>query len=46
MKKMNYQNVKGTLDYLPSAEVVRRNVRRTLGILLSNTGVNHWKHLY
>ncbi|MBS4192641.1 histidine--tRNA ligase [Bacillus sp. FJAT-49705] len=30
MKKMDYQNVKGTQDYLPEAEVVRRNIRRTL----------------
>jgi len=30
MKKMDYQNVKGTQDYLPEAEVVRRKVRRTL----------------
>ncbi|WP_312474524.1 histidine--tRNA ligase [Neobacillus sp.] len=30
MKKMDYQNVKGTLDYLPYAEVVRRGIRRTL----------------
>ncbi|WP_281366461.1 histidine--tRNA ligase [Paraliobacillus salinarum] len=30
MKKMNYQNVKGTQDYLPNAEVVRRDIRRTL----------------
>ncbi|RIW31969.1 histidine--tRNA ligase [Bacillus salacetis] len=30
MKKMDYQNVKGTQDYLPDAEVVRRDIRRTL----------------
>lgn len=30
MKKMDYQNVKGTQDYLPGQEVVRRNIRRTL----------------
>ncbi|MCY8937855.1 histidine--tRNA ligase [Peribacillus frigoritolerans] len=30
MKKMDYQNVKGTQDYLPQAEVVRSNIRRTL----------------
>lgn len=30
MKKMDYQNVKGTQDYLPDAEVVRREIRRTL----------------
>ncbi|HEY4551550.1 MAG TPA: histidine--tRNA ligase [Bacillaceae bacterium] len=30
MKKMEYQNVKGTQDYLPDAEAVRRDVRRTL----------------
>ncbi|MBS4172683.1 histidine--tRNA ligase [Bacillus sp. FJAT-49736] len=29
MKKMDYQNVKGTQDYLPKDEVIRRNVRRT-----------------
>lgn len=27
---MNYQNVKGTQDYLPNAELIRRDVRRTL----------------
>lgn len=30
MKKMDYQNVKGTQDYLPDAEVIRRKVRRAL----------------
>lgn len=30
MKKMDYQNVKGTQDYLPSQEVLRRKIRRTL----------------
>lgn len=30
MKKMDYQNVKGTQDYLPNAEVVRRNIRQIL----------------
>ncbi|MCS0791760.1 histidine--tRNA ligase [Cytobacillus firmus] len=30
MKKMNYQNVKGTQDYLPNAEIIRRDIRRTL----------------
>lgn len=30
MEKMDYQNVKGTQDYLPDAEVVRRDIRRTL----------------
>ncbi|WP_040979423.1 histidine--tRNA ligase [Oceanobacillus jeddahense] len=30
MKKMEYQNVKGTQDYLPESESVRRNIRRTL----------------
>ncbi|MFA9560364.1 histidine--tRNA ligase [Evansella sp. AB-rgal1] len=30
MKKMDYQNVKGTKDYLPNAEVVRRDIRRSL----------------
>lgn len=30
MKKMDYQNVRGTQDYLPEQEVVRREVRRAL----------------
>ncbi|MCU9612693.1 histidine--tRNA ligase [Caldibacillus lycopersici] len=30
MKKIAYQNVKGTQDYLPNAEVIRRSIRRTL----------------
>ncbi|WP_339195687.1 histidine--tRNA ligase [Solibacillus sp. FSL R5-0449] len=30
MKKMDYQNVRGTQDYLPTQEVIRRNIRRTL----------------
>ncbi|MFE8702796.1 histidine--tRNA ligase [Cytobacillus sp. FJAT-54145] len=30
MKKMDYQNVKGTQDYLPGSEIIRRKVRRTL----------------
>jgi len=30
MKKMDYQNVRGTQDYLPEAEVIRREIRRTL----------------
>ncbi|MDX8366754.1 histidine--tRNA ligase [Cytobacillus sp. IB215665] len=30
MKKMAYQNVKGTKDYLPSAEIIRRDIKRTL----------------
>lgn len=30
MKKMDYQNVRGTQDFLPEQEVVRRNIRRTL----------------
>lgn len=30
MKKMEYQNVRGTQDFLPVAEVVRRKIRRTL----------------
>ncbi len=30
MKKMNYQNVKGTLDYLPREEEIRGNIRRTI----------------
>lgn len=27
---MDYQNVRGTQDYLPTQEVIRRNIRRTL----------------
>jgi histidyl-tRNA synthetase len=27
---MDYQNVKGTQDYLPNDEIIRRNIRRTL----------------
>ncbi|TKD72460.1 histidine--tRNA ligase [Pseudalkalibacillus hwajinpoensis] len=30
MKKLKDQNVKGTMDYLPEEEVIRRNIRRTL----------------
>ena len=30
MKKMDYQNVRGTQDYLPEQELVRRKIRRTL----------------
>lgn len=30
MKKMEYQNVRGTVDYLPDAAVVRRKVKGTL----------------
>ncbi|WP_313893731.1 histidine--tRNA ligase [Psychrobacillus sp.] len=30
MKKMDYQNVRGTQDYLPKQEIIRRNIRRTL----------------
>lgn len=30
MRKMDYQNVRGTQDYLPEAEVVRRDIRRKL----------------
>ena len=30
MKKLNDQNVKGTMDYLPEDEQIRRKVRRTL----------------
>lgn len=30
MKKMDYQNVRGTLDYLPEQEILRRKIRRTL----------------
>jgi len=30
MKKMVYQNVKGTQDYLPDAELVRKHIKRTL----------------
>lgn len=27
---MDYQNVKGTHDYLPNAEIVKRNISRKL----------------
>lgn len=30
MKKMDYQNVRGTQDYLPEQERIRRKIRRTL----------------
>lgn len=30
MKKMDYQNVKGTIDYLPNAEMIRSRIRSTL----------------
>lgn len=30
MRKMDYQNVKGTQDFLPEDEVIRRKIRRTL----------------
>ena len=30
MKKMDYQNVRGTQDYLPKQEAIRRTIRRTL----------------
>ncbi|TSI05310.1 histidine--tRNA ligase [Lysinibacillus sp. BW-2-10] len=30
MKKMDYQNVRGTQDYLPQEEMIRRKIRRTL----------------
>lgn len=30
MRKMDYQNVRGTADYLPEAEGIRRKVRNTL----------------
>ncbi|KOO44360.1 histidine--tRNA ligase [Priestia koreensis] len=30
MKKMDYQNVKGTQDFLPEAELIRKRVKRTL----------------
>src|SRR5690625_5544264 len=30
MKKMGYQNVRGTQDYLPAEEVLRRNIRQTI----------------
>src|SRR5690625_646929 len=30
MKKMSYQNVRGTQDYLPAEEVLRRNIRQTI----------------
>lgn len=30
MKKIDYQNVKGTQDYLPNQERIRRTIRRTL----------------
>lgn len=30
MKKIDYQNVRGTKDYLPNAEILRSKIRRTL----------------
>lgn len=30
MKKLDYQNVRGTIDYLPEQEMIRRQIRRTL----------------
>lgn len=30
MKKIEYQNVRGTQDYLPEQELIRRKIRRTL----------------
>lgn len=30
MRKMDYQNVRGTQDYLPEDEIIRRKIRRTL----------------
>lgn len=30
MRKVNYQNVRGTQDYLPKREVIRRKIRRNL----------------
>lgn len=38
MKKMDYQNVKGTQDYLPEAEVLRRKIKRTLEDLFIQYG--------
>ncbi|MED4129740.1 histidine--tRNA ligase [Shouchella miscanthi] len=38
MKKMDYQNVRGTQDYLPAAEVIRRNMKRTLEDVFSQYG--------
>ncbi|WP_423410216.1 histidine--tRNA ligase [Heyndrickxia sp. MSNUG] len=38
MKKMDYQNVKGTQDYLPEAEILRRKIRRTLEDLFIQYG--------
>ncbi|WP_110926471.1 histidine--tRNA ligase [Bacillus massiliglaciei] len=38
MKKMKDQNVKGTQDYLPEAELVRRDIRRTLEEVFSLYG--------
>ncbi|WP_313770668.1 histidine--tRNA ligase [Bacillus sp. S/N-304-OC-R1] len=40
MKKMDYQNVKGTQDYLPNEEIVRRNIRRTLEDVFIQYGYN------
>lgn len=30
MKKMDYQNVRGTQDYLPKQEIIRQKIKRTL----------------
>lgn len=40
MKKMDYQNVRGTQDFLPEAEVLRRRVRRTLEDVFIQYGCN------
>ncbi|MBY0123800.1 histidine--tRNA ligase [Bacillus sp. S/N-304-OC-R1] len=37
---MDYQNVKGTQDYLPNEEIVRRNIRRTLEDVFIQYGYN------
>ncbi len=40
MKKMDYQNVRGTQDYLPEHEVTRRTLKDTL------MAVSRLRHLY
>ena len=40
MKKMDYQNVRGTQDYLPRQEIIRRNIRRTLEDTFIEYGCN------
>lgn len=40
MKKMDYQNVRGTQDYLPEQETVRRKIRRTLEDTFIEYGCN------